>query len=400
PPASPAASPAAQAAPAAVAKVAEVKIGGTHPLSGTSAFDGTGNSHGAELAAEEINAAGGIRGLGGARISYLAGDTQSRVDAGTAEAERLIREGASALIGYQSDVMIAVTQVGERERTPVIVNLAVTDAITERGFKYTFRVGGSSKQASRATLEYLRDLAASKNVEVKRVGIIHNDALFATTLGGLMEADARALGYEVAGKVQYPVASTDLTNEAQRLRGLNADVLLASSFFADGLLLARTLSQLRVDFKGVWGALNGAFSQPRLVSEIGPAAEFISDNNWAVNTKSAEGRAFGEAVQRRWNEPVSFNHVYGYLCMRVAADALERAGSTDKEAVRNALAQTNLDPRGIVPWSGPIRFDETGQNINVRPSLVQVLQSQLQVVWPRDAAVAEPVFPVPSWSQR
>ncbi len=131
----------------------EVKVGHIHPLSGFLAFDGGLVTNGLTLAVEEINAGGGIKSMGGARIVLTGGDTQGKVEVGMAEAERLIRDGAVAVLGpYQSPVAYAVSQICEKERTPFVITVAVADNITERGFEYTFRVQPNARvMAERVT---------------------------------------------------------------------------------------------------------------------------------------------------------------------------------------------------------------------------------------------------------
>src|SRR5262249_6519254 len=119
----------------------EIRIGHVHPVSGPLAFDGGLVVNGLILAVEEINGSGGVKSVGGARVTLIGGDSQSKVDVGTTEAERLLREGVVALMGpYQSPVAYNVSQLCEKERTPFVITVAVADNITERGFEYTFRV--------------------------------------------------------------------------------------------------------------------------------------------------------------------------------------------------------------------------------------------------------------------
>lgn len=391
---------AAASTPAAQPSVKEVLIGGVHPLTGGSAFDGTATDQGARVAVDEINDAGGIKSLGGAKIRYESADTQSKVDVGTAETERLIRQGVTALIGYQSAVVLAMTQVAEREKVPFVISLAVADEILGRGFKYAFRTGGSATIAATQTIQYLKDVSKAKNVAVRRLAILHNDNLFAVGIGKLLDEIGRKEGFEIATKIQYPLASTDLTNEVQRLRSANPDVIFVSSFYADGLLAARTIANLKVDAKAVWGSLNGGFSQPKFAQELGKSAEFIMDNNWATNERSDAGKKLAAAVAKKFpNDPYNFNHLYGYVCIKTVADGLERARSADRDKLRDALAQTKL-PFSESSQKGPIEFDATGQNTNAVSSLLQIQNGKVVTVWPQDSAAAQPTFPVPPWAQR
>ena len=139
-----------------ILKAAEdVKIAEVLPLSGGAAPQGTQLKGGAEIAVSEINAEGGIKSMGGAKINLLFGDSKSTPDGGAAETERLItREKVSLILGaFQSGVTFPATEVAERYKTPWIVNMAVKDEITERGFKYVFR---DCNKASYDLMECLR----------------------------------------------------------------------------------------------------------------------------------------------------------------------------------------------------------------------------------------------------
>lgn len=121
-------------------KVDEVRIGIVVPLSGIGATVGTQMKTGATIAIDEINAKGGIKALGGAKLRLIAGDSQGKPDVGASETERLIqRENVHVMIGsYQSATTIVTTEVAERYKTPWVVLASVSDRITGRGFKYVF----------------------------------------------------------------------------------------------------------------------------------------------------------------------------------------------------------------------------------------------------------------------
>ena len=405
PPVEPAPTPRAEAAaprtpPATPPRLADILIGGLHPLSGPGGAAGRAVSHGVELAVEEANRSGGIASLHGARLRYLAGDSRGRVASGTAETERLLAAGAAVVVGSQSDVMLAAAELAEQARTPLLVSEAVADAITERGLKYVFRVGGSAGLAARATPRMLTELAADSAVPVRRVAIVHADAQFTATLGGLLEAEARAAGFEVAGRVAYPLVAGDLGPEVKRLRALQPEVVFVCSLAPDGLALARALAASRGSFKAVWGVLNGLDEDPRLLAELGPDAEYLIDSGYAVLQGSPEQAPLGRTVAQRWGETLSYRHVYGYLTMKIALEALERAGSTSGETLRDALSRTRLQPPSLLPWTDPVVFDQSGQNLSVRPTLVQVVQGQPRLVWPPLNGRSQAVFPIPPGEQR
>src|SRR6266850_1310063 len=128
------------------AQAKEVKLGYILPVTGPLAFEAQLSLNGLQLAVDEINNAGGIKALGGAKLALLPGDTQNKVELGNSEAARLIDQGISVLIGpFSSLVAYSVRQVTEKNKTPFMLLAAVADNLTEGGLKYVFRVQPNGK---------------------------------------------------------------------------------------------------------------------------------------------------------------------------------------------------------------------------------------------------------------
>jgi len=380
------------------AQARELKVGHIHPLSGFLAFDGGLVVNGLILAVEEINAAGGIRALGGARLALVGGDTQGKVEVGMAESERLIRDGVVALLGpYQSPVAYAVSQLCEKERTPFVITVAVADNVTERGFEYTFRVQPNARAMTVRTLDHLADLAKSAGVAVKTLAIMHEDGLFGTSIAGHVERHARTLGWDLALKVGYNFRTPDVTTEIARIKAARPDLVLVSGYFGDALLIARTATEHRLETRAVVGIANGGFSNPKFLGDQPQLADLVMDGNYWHNPRSERARRVMDGYQKRFGAPMSSHSVQAYSSMMVLRDGLERAGSPDRAKIREALARTNLTDH-ILP-QGAIQFDKTGENVNAQPALVQNQSGKTVVVGPASFAEAKPVFPVPRWSR-
>ena len=379
------------------AQAREVKIGHIHPLSGFLAFDGGLVTNGLTLAVEEINAAGGIKAIGGARIALSGGDTQGKVEVGMAEAERLIREGVVAVMGpYQSPVAFAVSQLCEKEKTPFAITVAVADNITERGFEYTFRVQPNARVITQRTLDHVAEVAKTSGTSIKTLAILHEDGLFGTTIAGHLEKHAKTLGMDLGLKVAYNIRTPDVTTEVTKIKAAKPDLVVVSGYFGDGLLIARTATEVRLETRAVMGIANGGFSNPKFLADQPQLADLILDGNYWHNPRSDRAKRVMEAYQKRFNAPMSSHSVQAYSAMMVVRDALERAGSPDRAKLREALAKTNLTDH-ILP-QGPIQFDKTGENVNAQPALLQNQGNKTMVVGPATFAEAKAVFPVPRWS--
>jgi len=380
------------------AQAREVRVGHVHPLSGALAFDGGLVVNGLTLAVEEVNAAGGIKSLGGARIVLSGGDSQGKPEVGTAEAERLIREGVVAVLGpYQSPVAYNISQLAEKEKTPFVITVAVADNITERGFEYTFRVQPNARAMTVKSLDHLAELAKTTGTAVKTLAMMHEDGLFGTTVAGHVERHAKTLGMELALKVPYSLRTADVTTELTKVKAAKPDVVIVTGYFGDAILIARTATELRLETKAVMGISNGGFSNPKFLADQRELSDLILDGNYWHNPKSARAKQVMDAYQKRFGAPMSSHSVQAYSATMVLRDALERAGSPDRAKVREALATTNLTDH-ILP-QGPIQFDKTGENANAQSALLQNQGGKTVVVGPAQFAEAKAVFPVPRWSR-
>jgi len=380
------------------AQARELRIGHIHPLSGFLAFDGGLVVNGLTLAVEEVNAAGGIKSMGGAKLALVGSDTQGKVEVGMAESERLIRDGVVALMGpYQSPVAYAVSQLAEKERTPFVITVAVADNVTERGFEYTFRVQPNARGMTVRSLDHLAELAKATGVTIKTIAVMHEDGLFGTSITGHVERHAKTLGMEVVTKVGYNFRTPDVTTEVTKIKAARPDLVVVTGYFGDGLLIARTATEHRLETKAVMGIANGGFSNPKFLADQPQLADLIMDGNYWHNPRSERAKRVMEAYQKRFNAPMSSHSVQSYSALMVLRDALERAGSPDRAKIREALAKTNLTDH-ILP-QGPIQFDKTGENAGAQAALLQNQGGKTVVVGPAPFAEAKAVFPVPRWSR-
>jgi branched-chain amino acid transport system substrate-binding protein len=183
-----------------------------------------------ELAVDEINAAG-PQGLGGAKLEIVWADSQGKPDTGISEVERLTQqEKVVAIIGaYQSGVTTPATQAAERLKTPFVVAMAVSDAITERGFKYTFRVCPKASWYAKDQVTFLKDLKDLAGLTIKKVALLHEDTDFGESTSAGEKKYLAEAGMEVVIEVKYPASAADLTTECPRSRRPSPDAVLRRS---------------------------------------------------------------------------------------------------------------------------------------------------------------------------
>lgn len=377
------------------AQPAAVRLGILQPVTGALAQDGEYGRLGAELAINEINATGGIRALGGARIQMVFGDARSNPEGGTAEVERMHGEGVVAVVGgFASPICLAASQAASRYDLPYIVDVGVSDQIVSRGLRNTFRFGPGFGKVTAGALDNLVTLNNAAGRPARTVVVVHEDGLFGSGMARLMQAQLPQRGFEILETISHPTPARDMSNIALRIRALNPDLIIPSSYYAEFVLLSQTLQQRRIRPKGIYCVLNGAASNFRFVREFPQAANLVMDvNHWADprKPKTAELRRQVEAQNRFW----LYNTPLNYSAVMLVADALERAGRADRVALIEALARTDGNfTRHIMPY-GPTRF-ENGQNQAAQAVNTQVIDNDIKVIFPAEFADARPVFPWPA----
>ncbi|MCL1594875.1 MAG: ABC transporter substrate-binding protein, partial [Actinomycetia bacterium] len=349
----------------------------------------------AKMAVEEINAAGGIASLGGAPLELVSADSTGAPDVGQSEAERLISDGVSALIGtYQSSVTTNVSAVAEREGVPLVIDVAVADSILEQGFSNIFRLQPNATSMGSNGAAYISGLGDG---DIKTVSYLHDNTGFGESVFAAFEEAAAELGIEVVENIPYPPFEvTDLTTEMTRAAAANPDAIVVTGYYNDGLLAARAAVDLGVDVKAVIGIAQGAFHTPQFVEDFGDDAELFWNSNYHFNSGDAKVVAVLDKFEATFGEAMDTEAMLAYQAIYVIADALERAGSADPADVRDALSQTNIADH-FLAYPGPIKFDVTGENINARPTLMQVQGGEVLQVSPSEIEETEAVYPGTSW---
>jgi branched-chain amino acid transport system substrate-binding protein len=378
------------------AQAKEVKLGYILPVTGPLAFEAQLALNGLQLAVDEVNAAGGIKSLGGARLVLLPGDTQQKVELGNSEAARLMDQGVSALIGpFSSLVAYSVRQLTEKNKTPFLLLAAVADNLTEGGLRYVFRVQPNGKAMATLTMNNMFEMARASSIALKRVAMMHEDGNFGTTMGNHVEAFGGKLGYSLVQRVPYSLKSPDFTAELSKIKASRPDLLVISGYYGDSKIIAETAAKLRIGVHALVGLANAAYSNPKFIADNRELTDQLFDGNYWHNPKSERASAVFAAYQKRFNATLTSHGVQAYAVIGVLRDALERAGSADRDKLRDALAKTNLADH-ILPQDA-IKFDETGENVNATPALLQVQNGKPVVVGPARFAEAKLVFPVPKW---
>jgi branched-chain amino acid transport system substrate-binding protein len=381
-----------------------VKIGNVEPLSGPSASVGQQGKNAREMAVEEINAAGGIKSLGGAKLELIYADSKSDPNVGVTETERLINTDKVNIVTgcWNSGVTYPATAVAERYGVPFVVPVSVRDTITERGFKYVFRIAAKDSWWTRDQFTFLKDMKDEFGTELKTVAFVYENGDWGTGFAAQWKKLAEEAGYEIVLDEPYPSAATDLTPVVTKIRRAKPDVLLLTSNAADAVLITNTLADYKVSPKVILGS-GGGHADPTFISGTSDNAKFMFDIvEWETDVNKPGAKETNDKYKAKYGSNLTGEAVDAYVAMYVIADALERAASLEPAKIRDALAATDLKtgPAAIVAYDS-IKFDATGQNENAALAIVQIndLGQGLEriTVWPKASRRAgyTPVFPMP-----
>ena len=367
-----------------------VKIGIVHPVTGFLAYSGNLCRVGAKLAVDEINAAGGIKSLGGAKIDASYADAQSKPEVGVAEVEKFNSAGVSAIVGaYASAICLATTQAAAKYNIPHVVDVGVADQIVERGLKNTFRFAPGYKVVARTAINNLHIMNTLARKPAKTVMIIHEESLFGTGTANLLAAELPGMGYEVKEVVKHANPTRDFNNIVLRMKALNPDIVIPANYFNEYALLVRTMKQQNVQPKAIYSVLGGAASSFKFVKEFPDVANGVIDCNHWYNPKDKRALALKKKVEAM-GEFYTYEVFLNYQAVYLLADSIERAKSRDRAAINDALTNSTWD-KHFMPY-GPTRF-VAGQNQGAQPLTMQVLKGDIRVILPNNFAEAEPVFP-------
>ena len=368
-----------------------IKVGVLHPVTGALAYSGQQCREGALMAIEDINMAGGIKSMGGAKLEALLGDAQSQPQAGAAEVEKMNEAGVSAVLGaYASAICLATTQTAAKYNLPHVVDVGVADQIVERGLKNTFRFGPGYRKSAEVAVANLHVLNTAAGKPARTVMIVHEESLFGTGTANLLARELPGYGYEVKDVIKHANPTRDFNNIVLRMKAVNPDIVIPANYYNEYALLVRTMQQQKVSPKAIYSVLGGAASSYKFVKEFPDAANGIIDCNHWFNPKDKRSAALKKRVEAK-GLFFSYEIFNTYTAMMLLADAIGRAGSTDKAALIDALEKSTFADH-FMPY-GPTKF-VNGQNQGAQPLMTQVVKGDIKVIVPRDYRETEPVFPL------
>jgi len=366
-----------------------ILIGIVTSLTGSEARFGQTQSYGYAMALEEINSSGGVLGK---PLELLYQDDTSKDEYAMTAVDKLTENpDVAAIMGaYKSSATFPAAAVANRYRVPMLVPSAITDQVTEQGYEWVFRVCAPASRYGREMAKFLTEI-----VNARTLAVVYENTQFGSSVARAAQRQAPAAGLEIVAFEAYDPGGTDFTPLLTRVKSSSPEAVLFVSYLADATLLMRQSKEIDLNPKA-FAAGGAGFSLPDFLKGAGDTAEYtISVTQWTPDSKWPGSQEWAKRFRDRYDYPPSYHSIQSYISLKVLADAIRRAGSTDRTAIRDALRETDM-PETVF---GPIHFDEAGQNDHP-VAITQVLDGKFVTIWPETAASQKPVLPTPPWSAR
>lgn len=375
------------------AEKGEIVLGASLPLTGIMAREGSLVKNGYQMWLEEVNEKGGILGK---KVRIIIYDCKSDKSSCISDYEKLATiDNVDFLLGPPSSTLTAVSApVAEKYKIPMVHPDDGADVILQNKYNYTFTIFPPVSWHGKNFVNMLQ------HMEPKPQTIAILKASFVYPLSvceGFKEA-AEEAGFSIVLEEEYPEDITTFAPILQKIKNVNPDVIFVGTKVPLSILLTREMKEYNVNPKIWWASFGPA--DPEYITELGSDANYVTSVMlWSPNVNASGVKEFADKYKAKYDEDATYYPAASYMACKVLEDAILRAGSLDKEKVRVELEKTDMT---ILGWHVKFSRDPLywGGNIG-NPGFVMQIQNQTyKIVWPREYAEADPVYPIPAWSER
>ena len=371
-----------------------IKVGAVVPLTGRYAALGAQVRAGYEIGVEQINAAGGVS-VGGKKmqIELIMLDDESDPTKTVARLETLATQGVVAYLGGAgSDLHAAAASIADKNKIPYLGIAFALNSIHKQGLRYLFSPFPKSPDLAKETLALL-DGSIPSGQRPTKVALFLERTDWGKEMGSLWESLAKQNNYQVVASGEYAPGAKDFSDLILKAKSAGAEAVFALPSPPDGMTIVKQMKELDFNPKAI--VFIRAADPPVWSQNLGKDGDyFLLSPGWHFAARYPKVPEVNDAHQKRFNRPADPLVGPAYACVQILADAITRAGSLDREKIRDAIAATNMTT--VV---GPVRFrpDGTGE---VRVFFQQWLKGKQELVWPKEFATAPFVYPAPPFSQR
>lgn len=363
-----------------------IVIGGSLGLTGQFARMGEETGRAFDIWKEEVNARGGLLGR---PVEIKVYDDQSDPTTSAKLYERLVVQDKVELVysPYASSVAEAASAVTEKHKVPMVAQGASAQRIWERGFKYIFQIYPKPEG------QLIGMLDVAKKAGIKSIAIASEDTTFPKELALIFQKLAKERGFDVVFYEEYGKSPPDLSPLVLKMKAKNPDMIFGSAYLPECVLIMRHAKELNFNPKLYAFTIGPALDDwPKTLGNDGDLVTGVS--LWESTSKNPGAQEFVAKYKARYKDLPPYQTAAAYAGMQILEAAVKKAGSFDKEKIRDALQ--NLEMNTIF---GPYKVDAKGSQEAKRAYVFQVQKGVRKVVWPDDSKEADLIFPTPPWGK-
>jgi branched-chain amino acid transport system substrate-binding protein len=376
-----------------VAAAQTVKIGAVVPLTGRYGGGGAQVRAGYEIAVEQINAQGGVS-VGGKKVplELVILDDESDATKTVARLETLAAQGVVAYLGgFGSDLHAAAASVAEKNKTPYLGVAFALYKIHQQGFKYLFSPFWKSPDIRQGTVDLLTSIPAAERP--KAAAIFQEKTDWGREMATAWMEAAKGAGYQVVVNAEYAPGAKDFSDLILKAKSANADIVFGLPTPPDGMTLVKQMKELGYTPKLTM--LIRAPDPPVWSKNLGKDGDYVVlGPGWHHGFRAPGVKELNEAHQKKVGRPADPIAGPAYACVQILSAAITKAGSTDRDKIRDAIAATDM-PTVV----GHIKFRPDGTG-TVGAVFVQWLNGKQELVWPKEGATATLGYPAPPFASR
>lgn len=388
---------------APIAAQTPMKVGVVLPLSGRNAAAGQSNLFGMRLVVDTINAAGGIKSLGSAKIELVVADNASVPVSSAGEARRLIEnERVAFILGpYATPEAEATVPVTERAGVGMISTQASYDGLFERNYKGFTTVSMTSSQFGTSYAEFLRWLTKTHGATIKTLAITYPDNDYGQTAAKSAQKELAAAGISIVDVRSFPPTAQDLTPIVLRLKQLNPDAVVSIGYFQDGVLLHNARVAQSYAEQPIWVGGSASFTDDRMWSTLGDRVAHPALGRRTFGLAQFDGGARTPGVKwlttaaRKQKADVVVDQAMaaGAQAAWILVEALERSGATTREEIAQAVKKVRIpatSERVTMPqFTNGVAFEASGKPKDPVALFVQWMDGAKQIVYPEALKTAD-----------
>jgi branched-chain amino acid transport system substrate-binding protein len=370
-----------------------IKVGAVVPITGRYGAGGAQVRAGYEIAVEQLNAAGGVT-VGGKKmpIEFVLLDDESDATKTVSRLETLAAQGVVAYLGgFGSDLHAAAASVAEKNRVPYLGVAFALNKIHQQGFRYLFSPFWKSPDIGQATQGLFALIPAGERP--KSVAIFQEKTDWGREMATAWTEAGKGAGYQVVLNGEYAPGAKDFSDVILKAKSAKADAVFALPTPPDGMTMIKQMKEL--DYTPKLALFIRAPDAVVWSKNLGKDGDYmVLAAGWHHAMKGTGVKELNDAHEKKYGRPADPITGPAYACVQILAAAVTRAGSLDRDKVRDAIAATNL-----TTVIGPVKFRPDGTGI-VQQALLQWINGKQELVWPKESATAPLAYPAPPFARR